>query len=152
MRCDLCGHENEKTAEFCQKCGTKLKKTADSTVIFTPVTGVAEEEAVIEIKPPVEEEAVLVVKKGPLVGQRFALTRGTITLGRDPGSDIFLNDITVSRKHARTNFESSRFVIHDVGSLNGTYVNGKRVEKSALRQGDELQIGKFKLIFLSREG
>jgi pSer/pThr/pTyr-binding forkhead associated (FHA) protein len=120
-------------------------------MIFTPVTGAAEEEAVIEIKPPVEE-AVLVVKKGPLVGQRFALTRGTITLGRDPGSDIFLNDITVSRKHAKVDFDPPHFVIRDVGSLNGTYINGKRVEKSTLSQGDELQIGKFKLIFLSREG
>ena len=92
--------------------------------------------------------AVLVVKRGPNVGSRFTLTNPVTTAGRHPESDIFLDDITVSRRHAEIVAGPSGFVLRDVGSLNGTYLNRERIDEAPLANGDELQIGKFKLVFL----
>lgn len=150
MLCSKCGQENENRAKFCVRCGAELEsREADSTISFTSIEEAEEEEAVVEEEPLPGERIVLVVKKGPIVGQRFPIESKEITLGRDPQSDIFLNDITVSRKHAKIATTPDGIIITDVGSLNGTYVNGKRVESTFLKHGDELQIGKFKLIFLT---
>jgi pSer/pThr/pTyr-binding forkhead associated (FHA) protein len=89
----------------------------------------------------------LVVSKGPDAGERFVLAGQIVTIGRDPASDIFLNDITVSRRHARIDRTETGFDLSDVGSLNGTYVNGERIETHPLTSGDEVQIGKFRLRF-----
>jgi pSer/pThr/pTyr-binding forkhead associated (FHA) protein len=92
---------------------------------------------------------VLVVKRGPNVGARYLLEKDVIRAGRHPESDIFLDDITVSRRHAEfRREENGTVVVCDVGSLNGTYVNRERIEKQVLSSGDEVQIGKFKLIYL----
>jgi pSer/pThr/pTyr-binding forkhead associated (FHA) protein len=93
--------------------------------------------------------ALLVVKRGPNAGSRFLLDQPTTTAGRHPNSDIFLDDITVSRRHAEFRCVSGEFQIVDVGSLNGTYVNREPVDSAVLANRDEVQIGKFRLVFLT---
>lgn len=91
--------------------------------------------------------ALLLVLRGPNTGARFLLDAPTTTTGRHPDSDIFLDDVTVSRKHAVFQLEGDSFVVRDVGSLNGTYVNREIVDTAVLRPGDEVQIGKYRLVF-----
>ena len=91
--------------------------------------------------------ALLVVKRGPNAGSRFLLDQPVTSAGRHPGSDIFLDDVTVSRRHAEFRREDDEFKVVDVGSLNGTYVNREAVESAVLLNGDEVQIGKFRLVF-----
>ncbi|MGH3854701.1 MAG: glycogen accumulation regulator GarA [Pseudonocardiaceae bacterium] len=93
--------------------------------------------------------ALLVVKRGPNAGSRFLLDRPTTSAGRHPESDIFLDDVTVSRRHAEFHREGGEFLVVDVGSLNGTYVNREPVDNATLANGDEVQIGKFRLVFLT---
>lgn len=93
--------------------------------------------------------ALLVVKRGPNAGSRFLLDQATTSAGRHPDSDIFLDDVTVSRRHAEFRLEGSEFQVVDVGSLNGTYVNREPVDSATLANGDEVQIGKFRLVFLT---
>jgi len=93
--------------------------------------------------------ALLVVRRGPNAGARFLLDHDVTTSGRHPDSDIFLDDVTVSRRHAEFHREGGTFTVRDVGSLNGTYVNRERVEAATLTNGDEVQIGKFRLVFLA---
>ena len=149
MVCRNCGHRNPADAHFCANCGTPLQE--DTTISFTPAE--LEEEAVEEAALPQREletgQALLVVQRGPNAGSRFLIDKDVTTAGRHPESDIFLDDVTVSRRHAEFRREDGRFSIHDVGSLNGTYVNRQRVEETQLANGDELQIGKFKLTFFA---
>jgi pSer/pThr/pTyr-binding forkhead associated (FHA) protein len=93
--------------------------------------------------------ALLVVKRGPNAGARFLLDHATTTAGRHPNSDIFLDDITVSRQHAQFRCVNAEFRVIDVGSLNGTYVNREPVDSAVLANGDEVQIGNFRLVFLT---
>jgi pSer/pThr/pTyr-binding forkhead associated (FHA) protein len=93
--------------------------------------------------------ALLVVKRGPNAGSRFLLDQATTSAGRHPDSDIFLDDVTVSRRHAEFRLETAEFQVVDVGSLNGTYVNREPVDSAVLANGDEVQIGKFRLVFLT---
>jgi len=93
--------------------------------------------------------ALLVVKRGPNAGSRFLLDRASTSAGRHPDSDIFLDDVTVSRRHAEFRSDAGEFVVVDVGSLNGTYVNREPVDTAVLANGDEVQIGKFRLVFLT---
>ncbi|MBL1074038.1 FHA domain-containing protein [Nocardia sp. 2] len=93
--------------------------------------------------------ALLVVKRGPNAGSRFLLDQPTTSAGRHPDSDIFLDDVTVSRRHAEFRQDDDTFQVVDVGSLNGTYVNREPVDSSELQNGDEVQIGKFRLVFLT---
>ena len=91
--------------------------------------------------------ALLLMQRGPSSGARFLLDADRTTAGRSPDADIFLDDVTVSRKHVEFLREGSGFVVRDVGSLNGTYVNRERIEQTTLRPGDEVQIGKFRMTF-----
>jgi pSer/pThr/pTyr-binding forkhead associated (FHA) protein len=93
--------------------------------------------------------ALLVVRRGPNAGARFLLDHDITTSGRHPDSDIFLDDVTVSRRHAEFHRGANAFTVRDVGSLNGTYVNRERVESATLSNGDEVQIGKFRLMFIA---
>jgi hypothetical protein len=149
--CSNCGRENPADAHYCANCGTPLKE--ETTVSFTPIE--AEQEArELEGQPGSELEpgqALLVVERGPNAGSKFLIDKDVTTAGRHPESDIFLDDVTVSRRHAEFRREDGKFFVHDVGSLNGTYVNRERVEDSLLADGDELQIGKFKLTFYAGE-
>ncbi|HZD59792.1 MAG TPA: FHA domain-containing protein [Anaerolineae bacterium] len=149
MQCKKCGSRIEKEDEYCRKCGELLASDVETTITLSPFE--TEEESG-EIEVSAIEEPVLIVKKGPYVGHRFTLTKEKVTLGRDPASDIFLDDITVSRHHARIEVLGDTVNITDVGSLNGTYVNQERIETARpLKSNDELQIGKFRLVFLSKE-
>ena len=93
--------------------------------------------------------ALLVVKRGPNAGSRFLLDQAATSSGRHPDSDIFLDDVTVSRRHAEFRRDGDDFQVVDVGSLNGTYVNREPVDTATLANGDEVQIGKFRLVFLA---
>jgi pSer/pThr/pTyr-binding forkhead associated (FHA) protein len=152
MFCTQCGHKNPEGAHFCANCGAALVTTPDdSTTTISLAAQDLESEVEEEVVAPVEElrenTAMLVVRRGPNAGSRFLLDKETVTAGRHPESDIFLDDITVSRRHAEIHRDGDRFEVCDVGSLNGTYLNRDRVEKVELSNGDELQIGKFKLVF-----
>jgi pSer/pThr/pTyr-binding forkhead associated (FHA) protein/ribosomal protein L40E len=160
--CTGCGEANPENARYCWKCGTALirsgsdRATAGETtsMIFTGAeTAEAEagdesaaDAAAIDTLPP--NTALLVVRRGPNAGSRFLLDSELTEVGRRPDSDIFLDDVTVSRRHAEFYRHQGTFAVRDVGSLNGTYVNRERIEQAALSGGDEVQIGKFRLVFL----
>lgn len=126
---------------------------SDSTSIFAGgLFGTTEGDTgdeVVGIEGLTAGTALLVVKRGPNAGSRFQLDRDKVTAGRHPESDIFLDDVTVSRRHAEFRRTAEGFEVADIGSLNGTYVNREAVEVCPLTNGDEVQIGKFRLVFLS---
>ena len=138
---------------YCCQCGAYLAASTEgeTTITLSPVEADVEQEA--EIAVPEDEltagAAMLVVKRGPNAGTRFLLAKAATTAGRHPESDVFLDDITVSRRHAEIR-KNDGFRIVDMGSLNGTYVNKLRVEEADLSSGDEIQIGKFRLIFFCK--
>lgn len=147
MKCRKCGEELGALDASCSRCGEprELGQETGRTMALPPVDlteGGGGFSAVSHHEPS------LVISKGSVAGQGFDLTKPEITLGRDPGNDIFLDDVTVSRRHAKIVMEGEAFSIEDVGSLNGTYVNNQRVDKCVLSEGDELQIGKYKLFFM----
>src|SRR5690606_16259528 len=159
--CTQCGHANPDGARFCSRCGTQLSRpdTAADTTSTISIGGieayeaetgdalVAERAAVDQLAPGT---ALLVVMRGPNAGSRFLLDNELTTVGRHPDSDIFLDDITVSRRHAEFyRHGRGHFTVRDTGSLNGTYVNRERIEEVPLYGGDEVQIGKFRLVFLT---
>ena len=110
----------------------------------------AAEAGVGEVEGLPSGSALLVVKRGPNAGSRFLLDQPVTSAGRGPGCDIFLDDLTVSRRHAEFRRDNGEFQIVDISSLNGTYVNGKPVASAMLANGDEIQIGKFRLVVLIR--
>ncbi|MET3806968.1 hypothetical protein ABIB25_003988 [Nakamurella sp. UYEF19] len=126
---------------------------SDSTTVFSTglFGGEAEvtEEGLGGLESLSTGSALLVVKRGPNAGSRFQLDKEVVSAGRHPQSDIFLDDVTVSRRHAEFRRSSEGYEVSDVGSLNGTYVNREPVESSTLSNGDEVQIGKFRLVFLT---
>ena len=146
MRCSRCGNENPENARFCANCGNPLQE--DATVRFTPAE--AEDEA---SDRPLQQgelqggQALLVVQRGPNAGSKFLIDKDVTTTGRHPESDIFLDDVTVSRRHAVFRRTQEGYVVSDVGSLNGTYVNRDRVDEVLLSGGDEVQIGKYRLVY-----
>ncbi|HPY24119.1 MAG: hypothetical protein QG655_2040 [Actinomycetota bacterium] len=111
--------------------------------------GTASESSVSGVEGLPVGSALLVVKRGPNAGSRFLLDQPTTSAGRHPDSDIFLDDVTVSRRHAEFRLDTGDFQVVDVGSLNGTYVNREPVDSATLANGDEVQIGKFRLVFLT---
>lgn len=146
-QCPECGAAVMPHDVECPACGTRLE---GATASF---------EAVREPSAPtyatdvgVSEMPVLIVRKGVEVGERFYLEQPVITIGRDPESDIFLNDVTVSRAHARLLMQGDSVTITDVGSLNGTYVNDEVVDDARLTSGDTVQIGRFQMVFVSGGG
>ncbi|HTW99743.1 MAG TPA: FHA domain-containing protein [Acidimicrobiales bacterium] len=152
--CHNCGHRNPPGVNFCSSCGTALATPADTTIAFVPEdpSGEAgEDELGVSISELAEGTGILVVKRGPDAGGRYVLDRDVTRVGRHPDSDIFLDDITVSRRHAEFERAERGYVLRDVGSLNGTYVNRERIEETPLVSGDEVQIGKFKLVFLAAQ-
>ena len=150
MFCTNCGHPNRDDARFCAECGHPLQE--DVTVTLPAIE--AEEEVHEEFPFPHDEleagQALLLVKRGPNAGSTFLLDRDATTVGRSTDGDVFLDDVTVSRKHAI--FErrpGGAWFVRDVGSLNGTYVNGEQVDETKLASGDEVQIGRFKVTFFA---
>jgi hypothetical protein len=154
--CNQCGHRNPPGSNFCSSCGAALLSPSGGHPATTTVTYLPEiegdEELAVELGEVPAGIGVLVVKRGPNVGSRFALDAPVTRAGRHPDSDIFLDDITVSRRHVEILREPEGYVVRDAGSLNGTYLNRERVDTAPLHDGDELQIGTFKLVFLSGRG
>jgi pSer/pThr/pTyr-binding forkhead associated (FHA) protein len=153
MYCNNCGHKNPEGSHFCSSCGKALfPSDTPTTITFSPIEVLDEEQEIQLTQGPLTSNAVLVTKRGPAPSESYELNKELTTIGRHPDSDIYLDDITVSRRHAEILKDGSSYVVKDVGSLNGTYVNKERIEQYTLRNGDELQIGKFKLIFFGPEG
>ncbi len=155
--CSQCGHRNPRGSNFCSSCGALIDQEAgeETTITFAPVEGSAEtgEEEITVTLTDLDTTAMLVVKRGPNAGSKFALEHDVTRAGRHPDSDIFLDDITVSRRHAEVTRGPSGYTVRDAGSLNGTYLNRERIEEETpLANGDELQIGKFRLVFFAAGG
>ena len=152
MYCTRCGHRNPPDSKFCSKCGHPLH---DDTTIGLEPTQIEDDTGEI-IDLPLEDlhegQALLVVTRGANAGSQFLIEKEVTTLGRHPESDIFLDDITVSRRHAEIRRKNGSFFVHDMGSLNGTYVGRNRVDNTQLANGDEIQVGKFKLFFFAGQG
>ena len=165
MFCTQCGQQNPDDSRFCSRCGNALHRGSGgdapvettSTISLSALegldgdTGTGEsgdgDPHALESLPP--GSALLVVKRGPNAGSRFLLDADVTTAGRHPESDIFLDDVTVSRRHAEFVREGGGFLVRDVGSLNGTYLNRERIDAAGLAGGDEVQIGKYRLVFLT---
>jgi pSer/pThr/pTyr-binding forkhead associated (FHA) protein len=156
VTCPSCGHENTVGSRFCSSCGTSLGAERDTTTINFETAESAEADAAETPVPEVEVDlsdvpqgtGVLVVTRGEAAGSRILLDLVATSAGRHPNSDIFLDDITVSRRHAEIIREGDAYRVRDAGSLNGTYVNRERIEEAPLTHGDVLQVGKYKLHFL----
>ena len=168
--CTACGKQNPDDARFCSQCGTRLVTPDAAPAAPAAAEGADESTATISIGMgdkaetsdrqlnPVDAAAVdalpaghalLVVQRGPGSGSRFLLDADVVNAGRHPDSEIFLDDVTVSRRHAEFNRSGDTFTVSDVGSLNGTYVNRDRIDRVQLTDGDEVQIGKYRLVFFS---
>ena len=153
--CANCGHRNGPGSRFCSSCGEGLDDGSGgdrTTVTFSPAEAAEVAEAVEGAAEIPGGAGMLIVTRGPKRGSRILLDQPLTTAGRHPDSDIFLDDITVSRRHAEVAHDGQRFVVSDVGSLNGTYVNRERIEERELHDGDELQVGKYKLAFVVGHG
>lgn len=151
--CNNCGHRNSLGANFCSSCGAVLESVTPehTTITSHPVTpgDPVEGDVAVVVEGMPADSAMLVVQRGSKAGSRFALDKDVVTAGRHPDSDIFLDDITVSRRHAELRrVTDGTWLACDTGSLNGTYLNRERIDTAILSSGDELQIGKFKLVFL----
>ena len=148
--CPKCGVENTVDSVFCRRCGTRLLpvEAAETTLAYMP----GEDTGVHARKQgaPVSGTVLVIRTFGDREGEMVCLESDAFTIGRSPQSDLFLDDVTVSRHHARVVADAEGFILEDLNSLNGTYVNRKRIERHQLTDGDELQIGKFKLEFLHR--
>jgi len=170
--CARCGRPNPDGARFCSYCGTQLtapvppgsglpaggppERPGETTSTIS--LGRTDDDLGEDLYPDSASfgalppgSALLLVMRGPNAGSRFRLDGELTTAGRHPDSDIFLDDVTVSRRHAEFYRHGARFTVRDVGSLNGTYVNRERIEEAELTGGDEVQIGKFRLLFLTSQ-
>ncbi|MFN8186840.1 MAG: FHA domain-containing protein [Gaiellales bacterium] len=150
VHCPECGFQNPEAAKYCEKCGAMLlpdDAAAETTMTFR----VGEpEEVKAAPAPPREGVSIILRSGGGRAGEAYVLERDTLTIGRSPECDIFLDDVTVSRRHALLTRREGGFVVEDQGSLNGTFVNRRRVDVKELEDGDEVQVGKYKLTFLER--
>ena len=152
VSCPQCGHRNPLGSRFCSSCGASLDGGEDHTTsaVAVPVDSGVVDAVEVDIEELPAGVGMLVVTRGPNSGSKFALDQPLVTAGRHPDSVIFLDDITVSRRHAEVRqVAGGGYEVADVGSLNGTYLNRERVETAPLKDGDELQIGTFKLLFLA---
>jgi pSer/pThr/pTyr-binding forkhead associated (FHA) protein len=153
--CNQCGHRNPPGSAFCSSCGEPLDSLDDRTITLTAIDPLQDapgpdDDIVIPVGELPLEIGVLIVRAGAQAGARFSLGETTTKLGRHPDSEISLDDITVSRRHAEIERTTDGYVASDAGSLNGTYVNQERIDRMLLRHGDEVQIGKFRLVFFER--
>jgi pSer/pThr/pTyr-binding forkhead associated (FHA) protein len=165
--CTQCGQQNPDDSRFCARCGAPLTipgtspgggGVAEQTSTISMAGLESADDAEREMQDEVGTDALprgtglLVVKRGPNAGSRFLLDKDVTTAGRHPESDIFLDDVTVSRRHAEFARAGESFSVRDVGSLNGTYLNRERIDEAPLTNGDEVQIGKFRLVYFTSGG
>ena len=146
--CPECGFQNPEAANYCSKCGTLLvrEESGEATMALTPDQ--LDENGGDVAAAGISGPALVVRSGGGRAGETFHLDREQTTVGRSPDCDIFLDDVTVSRKHAVVKQGDAKLTIEDLGSLNGTFLNRRRIESGDLADADELQIGKYKLTFL----
>jgi len=178
MFCTQCGHENPADSRYCARCGAPLvavpgggisRPSGDGESAVTSTSTISHVlpergddagdagSAYSDLTPDDQSAvdglptacALLVVARGPSAGSRYLLDTEVVTAGRQPDSDIFLDDVTVSRRHAEFRRIDDGFAVRDVGSLNGTYVNRDRIDDVLLSDGDEVQIGKFRLVYFA---
>ncbi|MFA9445180.1 FHA domain-containing protein [Egicoccus sp. AB-alg6-2] len=155
MYCSQCGEQVPEDANFCPSCGAKVVTAPGGHEHTTAAIEVGAFDPSHELGdlPALEPgTGMLVVVRGPNAGARFLLDHDPVTVGRHPDSDIFLDDVTVSRRHAELGVGPEGALVRDLGSLNGSYVNGERVDERLLATGDEVQIGRFKLLFVGDGG
>lgn len=150
--CNQCGHRNPPESAFCSACGAALEPLDEHTISLARVDPHQDaighdDNPTVSLAEIPESAAVLIVRSGSQAGQRFLLKNEVTHLGRHPDSEISLDDITVSRRHAEIVRVGDEYVVRDAGSLNGTYVNQRRVDEVTLHHGDELQVGKFRLLY-----
>ena len=148
--CPECGFQNPEAANYCAKCGALLHapEPAEQTQTFSPEEGTDQLDALDDLR--VEGPALVVRSGGGRAGETFVPQDDRTTIGRSPDCAVFLDDVTVSRRHAVLLERDGHWFVEDQGSLNGTFVNRRRVDSSELSDGDELQIGKYRLTFLAR--
>jgi pSer/pThr/pTyr-binding forkhead associated (FHA) protein len=152
--CNQCGHRNPPESSFCSSCGNVLDRLDDHTITIAKVDELQDapgqaDDVVVQFSE-LPGDASLVVRNGPQAGVALSLAAPLTRLGRHPDSEISLDDITVSRRHAEVERTARGYVVRDAGSLNGTYVNQQRIDEAVLQQGDEVQVGKFRLVFFQK--
>ncbi len=141
VTCPVCSVANAVGSRFCSACGAELPELEDPATGAYPVVGV-------DVAGD-GEIGQLIVTRGGSAGSRFALADDEVSIGRHPDSIIFLDDVTVSRRHATVSRDDSgQYTLHDAGSLNGTYLDGERIEHAPLREGAQVQVGRFRLVFV----
>ncbi len=150
--CNQCGHRNPPVSNFCSSCGVVLDSMSNRTISIMRVDPLTDalghdDDVMVDVAELSRGVGTLVVRQGSQAGEHFDLSEVLTRLGRHPESEIRLDDITVSRRHAEVTRIGDTYTVRDVGSLNGTYVNQHRVDDATLAHGDELQIGKFRLVF-----
>ena len=151
--CPECGFKNTEEGKYCSKCGASLpeeESSVEATIRYSPEAEEREASEMSNISDTIKGVHLVVRSGGDMAGETFMPVDGRTTIGRHQESDIFLDDITVSRNHAVILHKDDGYYIQDQGSLNGTYVNRVRVETQKLSDGDQLQIGKYKLTFMQR--
>ncbi|MBA2239791.1 MAG: FHA domain-containing protein [Solirubrobacterales bacterium] len=154
LHCPECGFVNPEGANYCQKCGAFLGRqegTEDPTTMTYKIDETGEFQP-IDIDEEVKSAgAALVIRSGGgRAGESFTIGRERMSIGREPDASVFLDDVTVSRNHALLVERQDGHYVDDLGSLNGTYVNRRRIESHLLADGDEIQIGKYRLSYLER--
>jgi hypothetical protein len=149
--CPECGFQNPEASNYCSRCGALLAVDpgSETTMTFDVEEGGEDGESLLA-SLGITGPALVVRSGGGMAGQSFQPTEGRALIGRSPECDVFLDDVTVSRRHAELLREGDSFTIRDLGSLNGTYVNRQRIETASLEDDDEVQIGKYRLTFLLR--
>jgi hypothetical protein len=146
--CSECGFQNPESANYCSRCGALLEKGesgGETTEVFT-----AEEVGELAAVEGLDGPALVVRAGGGRAGESFRPVGERTRIGRSPDCEVFLDDVTVSRNHAVLIERDGRFFVEDEGSLNGTFVNRRRIDNAPLENGDELQIGKYRLTFVER--
>ena len=158
--CNSCGHRNPPDSTFCSACGTVLDHLGERTIVLSKVDSLQDAPGsqdnvqilLSEIRGQDGARGLLVMRSGERSGERFSLTSERLEIGRNPECSVCLDDVTVSRRHAEIRSVDDHYVVTDLGSLNGTYVNQERVEEVVLQNGDELQVGKYRMVFFDGAG
>ncbi len=149
MICGRCAHENPPGANFCSNCGAPINPPEETTLTLAAIEAVEEADDLARYLDGLPAGVgLLVVRTGPAEGSSVRLDADHTDIGRHPDSDVFLDDITVSRRHVTITRDARGYELRDAGSLNGTYVNRKRVDEARLDHGDEIQIGRFRVTFV----
>ncbi|MEQ1872320.1 MAG: FHA domain-containing protein [Ilumatobacteraceae bacterium] len=153
--CNHCGHRNPPESGFCSSCGGVLDHIDDHTITIAKVDPLQDapgpdDDIVVNLRELSTTSASLVVRNGPQAGVALTIDTDVTRLGRATDCEVSLDDITVSRWHSEILRDGDEYRVRDAGSLNGTYVNGERIDEVALHQGDELQVGKFRMVFFHK--